>query len=62
MNPGQVVGLIWTVLVWFFILSVFVFPITLSYWRANERRRAEETEKVLKSCGFDTSGEHIYDA
>lgn len=62
MNPGQIVGFVWTLLVWFFIVSVFVFPITLSYWRHNERLRAEQTEKTLESLGYDTSGNYIYDA
>lgn len=62
MNGGQIVGFIWTLLVWFFLVSVFVFPITLSYWRHNERLRAEQTEKTLESLGYDTTHEHEMDA
>lgn len=62
MNPGQIVGFVWTLLVWFFIVSVFVFPITLSYWRHNERLRAEQTEAELKRCKADTTHRFEQDA
>lgn len=62
MNAGQIVGFVWTFLVWFFLVSVFVFPITLSYWRHNERLRAEQTEKTLESLGYDTTHRFEQDA
>lgn len=62
MNGGQIVGFVWVVAVWFFLVSVFLFPISLSMWRARERQRAEETEKVLKTIGFNTSHQYEQDA
>lgn len=62
MNPGKVAEFLWMLAFWVFIISVFVFPVTLSYWRHNERLRAEQTEKTLESLGFDTSHQHEQDA
>lgn len=59
---GRIAEFLWLLAFIFFILSVFIFPITFAYWRANERKRAEDTEKALQSLGFDTSNSHIYDA
>jgi hypothetical protein len=61
-NGGQLIGFVWDLCVWFFVLSVLVLPVVMTYWRHNEKKRAEQTEKTLQSLGFDTSGEHIYDA
>lgn len=59
---GRVVEFLWMLTFWFFVISVFLFPISLAYWHHNEKQRAKDTEETLKTLGFDTSGEHIYDA
>lgn len=62
MNAGRLLEFAYFVAFWFFIVSVFLFPVSLQYWKAREKRRAEETEAALKSLGFDRSNNHIYDA
>lgn len=62
MNAGRVLEFLWMWAFWTFIIAVFVIPIVLSHWYANERKRAEDTEEALQSLGFDTSHEHEWDA
>lgn len=62
MNPGQVVGFLWDLAVWFFILSVFVLPIVMNAWRRREKADAKRTEETLKATRFDRSGLHEMDA
>jgi hypothetical protein len=62
MNGGQILGALWMLAFWFFIVSVFVLPVVFSYWRHNERLRAEQTEKTLESLGYDTTHRFEQDA
>jgi len=61
MNPGQIVGFLWTVAAAFFLLSMFVFPVLYVRWKAREKRDAAATEQALQRCKADTSNLHIYD-
>lgn len=62
LNLGRVLEFAYFVAFLFFILSVFVFPISLAYWRAREKQRAAETEATLKSLGFDHTHRFEQDA
>lgn len=62
MNAGQIVGLAWDVAVWFFVLSVLVFPALYAQWRHREKQDQAATEEALRGCKADTSGDHIWDA
>lgn len=62
MNAGQIAGALWTLAAWFLILSFVVLPLSIAAWKRREKKRAADTEETLQTLGFDTSGEHIYDA
>lgn len=62
MNPGQIIGFLWTVAALFFLVSVFVFPISFAYWRKREKADAAETDRVLKGLLHDTSHAYEQDA
>ena len=62
MNAGNIAAVLWDAAVWFFLLSVFVFPVSLAMWKAREKQRAEETEETLESLGFDHSHRFEQDA
>lgn len=59
MNPGQIAGFLWTVAVWFFLVSVFAFPIAYARWRRTEREDAARTEEVLGTLLHDHT--HLYE-
>lgn len=59
---GRVLEFLYLLAFWFFILSVFVFPVVFAYWRHNERKRADATEDTLQSLGFDHSHAYEQDA
>lgn len=59
---GRALEFLWMLAFWFFIVGVFLVPLAMSYWRHNEKQRAEQTEKTLESLGFDTTNSHIWDA
>lgn len=62
MNLGQIVGYLWTLLAFFFLLSVFLFPISLAYWRHREKAEQSATEAALRRCKADTTGNYRWDA
>jgi hypothetical protein len=62
MNPGQIVGFLWTVAALFFLFSAFVFPICFAYWRAREKADAAETARVLDGLLHDTTHQYEQDA
>ena len=62
MNAGQLLGLAWDVAVWFFILSVLVFPALYAQWRHREKQDKAATEEALKRCKSDTSHRYEMDA
>lgn len=62
MNAGRVLEFLWMLAFWAFVVGVFVIPVAMSYWRHNERLRAEQTEETLESLGFDTSHQYEQDA
>lgn len=61
MNSGQIVGFLYTLAVWCFLILVFVVPISLAYWYARERREREATKEALKRTRQSTDTSHIWD-
>jgi hypothetical protein len=59
---GQILGFVWTVTVWFFLLLFVGVPIARHRWKASERRDAEATETVLSRTQSSEDDTHIWDA
>lgn len=49
MNAGQVASFLWTVVTWFFILSVFAVPLWLAVEHRRNQAEKKRTEAVLKA-------------
>lgn len=55
-------GIAWTAAVWWFLLSVFVFPVLYVRWKKREKRDAAETDRTLRLLKSDTTHLHEMDA
>jgi len=59
---GHLLAYLFDVAFWFFVISVFVLPVVMSYWRAREKRDAERTAQILDSLLHDTTHQYEQDA
>jgi len=62
MNVGKALAIVWDVAVWFFVLSVLVFPATYAQWRHREKTDQAATDKTLERLLHDHTHAYEQDA